>query len=110
MLMLDLKLEVIRFINEDVIATSNFYELTSGETYVTLYDEYIQSGNVYNHSYDFLRFMYNPGEENHMAVYGAFGSGNTVSNKYTYAWYDEGSSNWYTENITKGSYSGNYPT
>ena len=108
--MIELKLEVIRFHNEDVIATSGAFELTSGETYVTLYDEYIESGNVYNYSYDFLRFKYAPGEEDHMAIYGAFGSSSTVSNKYTYAWYDSGSSNWYTENKTKGTYGGNYPT
>ena len=105
-----LELKVIRFNNEDVIATSGAFALTAGETYVTLYDEYIESGNVYNYSYDFLRFMYNPGEENHMAVYGAFGSSSSVSNKYTYAWYDGDSSNWYTENKTKGTYGGVYPT
>ena len=105
-----IKLEVIRFESEDIIATSGAFLLTSGETYVTPYDEYIQSGNVYNYEYDFLRFLYNPGEENHMAVYGAFGSNSTVSNKYNYAWYDCGSSTWYTENKTKGSYGGVYPT
>lgn len=108
--MIDLKLKVVRFQNQDVIATSGALGLTTGETYVTLYDEYIESGNVYNHSYAFLRFMYNPGEENHMAIYGAFGSSSAAANEYTYAWYDGGSSAWYTENKTKGSYGGVYPT
>ena len=108
--MMEFRLEVIRFQNEDVIATSGAFELTAGNSYVTLYDEYIESGNVYNYSYAFLRFMYNPGEENHMAIYGAFGSSSSAANSYTYAWYDGDSSTWYTENKTKGSYGGAYPT
>ena len=108
--LVNLELEVVHFAGEDVIATSGAFALEAGQTYITLYDEYIESGNVYNFSYAFLRFMYNPGEENHMAIYGAFGSSSSAANSYTYAWYDGDSSTWYTENKTKGSYGGNYPT
>ena len=108
--MMNIKLDVIRFANQDVIATSGAFELTTGETYVTLLDEYKESGSVYNFDYTYIRFLYNPGEENHMSVYGAFGSSSSAANKYTYAWYDGGSSNWYTENKTKGSYGDTFPT
>lgn len=112
--MIDLKLKVVRFQNQDVIATSEIaasgVALTAGEYYVTPLAEYRESGSVYNYNYDFVKFLYNPGEENHMAISGGFGSSSTVANKYTYAWYDGGSSAWYTENKTKGSYGGAYPT
>lgn len=108
--MIDLKLDVIRFHSEGVITTSDAFALTSGETYVTMYDEYIESGSVYNISSAFLKFKYNPGEVDHMAVYGAFGSSSSTSNNYTYAWYDGDSSSWWTEGKLKGDYNGVYPT
>ena len=74
------ELQVIRFANEDVIATSDVfptdtaYHLTAGQSYVTTYDEFIEGGGSYDWEYAFLRFLYNPGEDNHLTVYGAFGS------------------------------------
>ena len=105
----ELKLSVIRFPAEDVIATSPVF-LTAGKTYVTSYDEFIQGGGVYNYNYAIIRFLYNPGEEDHMAVYGAGGANLTKFDGYTYAWYDGGRTAWVTEDKTRGEYGGSFPT
>ena len=101
--MFALKLEVARFRSEDVIASSPVF-LTAGQSYVTRLTEYQESGSVYNYSYDVVRFVYNPGEEDHMAVYGAGSFSTKALNKYVYAWYDGGRSAWVTEEKTKGEY------
>ena len=105
--MMEFRLEVIRFNNNDVIATSA-YPLTPDNCYVTKYDEFIEGGGSYSYSYDFIKFYYNPGNEDHLAVYGA--SGPDKLQDYTYAWYDSGRESWLTENKEKRSYGGSYPT
>ena len=106
----DLNAEVVRFRSEDVIATSPVL-LTAGKSYVTSYDEFIEGGGVYNYNYAIIRFMYDPGEEDHMAVYGAGGSGSASKfSNYTYAWYNGSRGAWVTEEKARGEYGGSFPT
>ena len=109
-----LKLEIVRFQDKDVIAASGpaFDPLTAGQTYVTSHDEYIQGGGrETGSSYAIIRFLYNPGGEDHLAVFGAGGaSSGTKFNGYTYAWYEEAGAGWVTEGKTRGEYGGSFPT